>query len=109
VHNGSTRISANEINRYVYCNYQWYYRRLHGDPKLTKLKKEYNQALGIKQDARTHAFIKGNKFHLSYHRWYKIKKIIYLVLMIALLSGALYFLWPELLAYMSQKLAFIHK
>lgn len=91
MHNGSTRISANEINRYVYCHYQWYYRRRYGDPELTKLKKEYNRALGIKKDARTHAFVRGNKFHLNYHRWYKIKKVIYLVIKIALLGGAIYF------------------
>ncbi len=101
MHNDSTRISANEINRYVYCNYQWYYRRLYGDAHLTKLKKERNQALGIKRDPRTHAFVKGNKFHLNYHRWYKAKKALYLILVVALLIGTLYFFWPEIRTYIN--------
>ena len=92
MHRDKTRISANEINRYIYCNYQWYYRRLYGDAALTKLKKERNKALGIKKDSRTHAFIKGNKFHQRFHRWYKIKKAIYLILMVILLIVGLYFL-----------------
>ncbi len=95
MHNDSTRISANEINRYVYCNYQWYYRRLHGDSKLTKLKKEYNRALGIKKDARTHAFVRGNRFHLNYHRLYKLKKLIYLIAIIALVLLIIYSLSRE--------------
>lgn len=101
MHNDSTRISANEINRYLYCNYQWYYRRLHGDAKLTKLKKEYNQALGIKKDPRTHAFMKGNKFHLNYHRWYKVKKVMYLIFLMMLLALIIYFIWPEIATYIN--------
>lgn len=92
MHNDSSRISANEINRYVYCNYQWYYRRLYGDQYLSKLRKEHNRALGIKKDARTHAFVKGNQFHKSYHRWYQFKKTLYLGLVLALLIGLLYFM-----------------
>lgn len=86
MHNDSTRISANEINRYVYCNYQWYYRRLYGDKTLSKMKKERNQALGIKTDPRLHAFVRGNKFHRNYNRWYKVKRVLYLVVVIFLLG-----------------------
>lgn len=99
MHNDSTRISANEINRYVYCHYQWYYRRLYGDAYLTKQRKERNQALGIKRDPRTHAFVKGNKFHLKYHRRYKIKNTFYLILILTIIGVALYFLWPDLITY----------
>ncbi|NLI89660.1 MAG: PD-(D/E)XK nuclease family protein [Epulopiscium sp.] len=97
MHNNSTRISANEINRYVYCNYQWYYRRVYGDAKLTKFKKEHNKALGIKRDARTHAFIKGNRFHKRYHRWYKIKKLIYLLAFLSIIAIVLYYAGPKVL------------
>lgn len=90
MHNDSRKISANEINRYVYCNYQWYYKRLYGDKHLTKLRKEHNQALGIKKDARTHAFVKGNRFHRNYHRWYQFKKALYLGLVLIVLMVILY-------------------
>lgn len=97
MHNDSRRISANEINRYVYCNYQWYYRRLYGDAKLTKLKKEHNKTLRIQKDPRTHGFARGNKFHQDYHRWYKAKKAIYQLFGIILLMAGLYFIGPTLL------------
>lgn len=97
MHNDSSRISANEINRYVYCNYQWYYRRLYGDKALTKMKKEHNKALGIKKDARTHAFIKGNKFHRNYHRWYQFKKVLYVLLLIAIIAIVLLVTWQNLM------------
>lgn len=93
MHNDSTIISANEINRYVYCHYQWYYRRYYGDKKLTLLKKERNQALGIKQDARIHAFTKGNRFHRRHHRWYRIKKVIYFIVFITALIFMFYLMW----------------
>ena len=97
MHNDSSRISANEINRYIYCNYQWYYRRLYGDKVLTKMKKEQNKALGITRDSRTHAFVKGNQFHRHYHRWYQAKKILYLILLITLIAVTLFFTWQKLM------------
>lgn len=97
MHNDSSRISANEINRYIYCNYQWYYRRLYGDKALTKMKKQYNKALGITTDSRTHAFVRGNKFHRNYHRWYQAKKILYLILLITLIAVTLFFTWQKLM------------
>ena len=97
MHNDSNRISANEINRYIYCNYQWYYRRLYGDKELTKMKKEHNKALGITRDSRTHAFVKGNKFHQRYHRWYKFKKTLYMLILIAFIMVAIYFIWLEVM------------
>lgn len=92
MYNDKERISANEINRYVYCNYQWYYRRLYGDPALSKLKKEHNKTLGIKKDPRIHALKKGSKFHMRYDWWYKVKKRVYLLLIVTLLIFAIYFL-----------------
>lgn len=93
MHNNSHRISANEINRYVYCNYQWYYRRYYGDATLTKLRKERNKALRIQSDSRNHAFVKGTKFHNSYHRWYKVKRWAYMLGLITVIIIALLFVW----------------
>lgn len=92
MHNNSKRISANEINRYIYCNYQWYYRRYYGDKTLSKLRKEKNKELGIESDSRNHAFIKGSKFHKAYHRWYKVKKIIAVMILILSIL-VLFFIW----------------
>lgn len=97
MYNDSSRISANEINRYIYCNYQWYYKRFYGDKVLTQMKKEHNKALGIKKDARTHAFIRGNKFHRNYHRWYQVKKVLYMLLLIALIVIVSWVTWQKLM------------
>ena len=32
--NSSKTISAGEINKFVYCPYQWYYQRLYGNKNL---------------------------------------------------------------------------
>lgn len=97
MHNDSSRISANEINRYVYCNYQWYYRRVYGDKTLNKMKKERNKTLKITTDSRVHAFVRGNKFHQDYHKQYQIKKIIFLLLLLITIALVLYFTWPKLM------------
>ncbi len=97
MYNDSSRISANEINRYVYCNYQWYYRRYYGDKVLTQIKKEHNKVLGIKKDARTHAFIKGNRFHRNYHLSYQVKKTLYLLLLIALIVIVSWVVWKKMM------------
>lgn len=96
MHNDSSRISANEINRYVYCNYQWYYRRVYGDKTLNKMKKERNKAMGITTDPRTHAFVRGNKFHRNYHKRYQIKKALSVLLLLTMIALVLYFIWPKL-------------
>ena len=97
MYNDSSRISANEVNRYIYCNYQWYYKRFYGDKVLTKMKKDHNKALGIKKDARTHAFIKGNKFHCNYHRFYRLKKLLYALMQVILIAIVLWVIWQKLI------------
>ena len=41
-------ISANEINRFVYCNYQWYYGKIYGSARLRELVNERNKKLDLK-------------------------------------------------------------
>ena len=44
--NSSKTISAGEINKFVYCPYQWYYQRLYGNKKLRELVKIRNEYYG---------------------------------------------------------------
>ncbi|WP_341876812.1 hypothetical protein [Defluviitalea saccharophila] len=79
MHNDSKTISAGEINKYVYCSYQWYYTRLYGTRKLRELVKIRNEEYGYEDTDMSH-FQKGNRFHSRYHFGYKLKKIVLTVL-----------------------------
>ncbi|MCL2565119.1 MAG: hypothetical protein FWE24_04830 [Defluviitaleaceae bacterium] len=63
--NDSKFISANEINKFLYCPYQWYYERLYGMMHIRGLYKERNQKLGLEDTAYSN-FKKGLDYHESY-------------------------------------------
>lgn len=73
MHNDSKMISASEVNRYCYCNYQWYYERVYGLSYLRKLKARENVNYG--SDYSEGNFKRGNEFHNSYLQKYKRRKI----------------------------------
>ena len=74
--NSSHKISANEINRYMYCPYQWYYNRYYGAKVLNQKYKE----LGLKKSPNENPFKKGLLFHKEYDRLYRFKKLLQLIL-----------------------------
>ncbi len=59
---GKRTVTANEINKYCYCPYQWYYERLYGRKELRKLVAERNERLGI-TDSRLSNFASGLEYH----------------------------------------------
>lgn len=65
MHNNSEKISANEINKYCFCPYQWYYERLYGSKKLKELQKKQAQELGLTNKTENN-FKRGLKFHNNY-------------------------------------------
>lgn len=77
----STRISANELNRFMYCPNQWYYKRVYGAKSLTQM----YEALDIEHSEHTEHFTKGMKHHTSYHSRYRIMKVIRIIILIGLL------------------------
>ncbi len=60
--NSRKTISANEINKFAYCPYQWYYERLYGRKKLRELELERNERLGL-EDKRMSNLINGFNYH----------------------------------------------
>lgn len=76
----STRISANELNRFMYCPNQWYYKRVYGAKSLTQM----YEALDIEHSEHTEHFTKGMKHHTSYHFRYRIMKVIRIIILIGL-------------------------
>lgn len=81
----NTKISANEINRFVYCPYQWYYGRSYGQKEL----KERYKALGTGKSSQDHHFKKGVKFHKRYYRLYRMKRIVALLALLGSIVGIL--------------------
>lgn len=62
MYNERKTVSANEINKFSYCPYQWYYERLYGRKKLRELEKERNERLGL-PDARMSNLVDGFNYH----------------------------------------------
>ena len=62
MYNDKETVSANEINKFAYCPYQWYYERLYGRKKLRELELERNERLGL-EDRRMSNLIDGFNYH----------------------------------------------
>ena len=62
MYNDKETISANEINKFAYCPYQWYYERLYGRKKLRELELERNERLGL-EDRRMSNLVDGFNYH----------------------------------------------
>ena len=67
-------ISASEINRYLFCNYQWYYERKHGAAELRRQKKEHLEELGIKPNKNS-PLQRGLAFHGQFERRRRLKVV----------------------------------
>ena len=64
------KISANEINRFAYCPYQWYYGRIYGQ----KVLKEKYLAVEKKEAPYEGNFKRGLHFHEDYYESYRLRK-----------------------------------
>ena len=55
-------LSPNEISKFIYCPYQWYYERVYGRKELERLARERNERLGF-VDRRLSNFNRGYEYH----------------------------------------------
>ncbi len=85
MNNSSETITANEINKYTYCPYQFYYERKYGQKHIRAVRKEMLEELGYDDTTKSNL-----KRGLDYHKNYKsndgasypIFKLIIIVLLI---------------------------
>ena len=89
--NDSKSISANEINKFAYCPYQWYYERYFGAAHIRALYKERNNRLGL-EDVALSNFRKGQSFHSEYETdaaagGFLLKFIRIVAVIIAVIAG----------------------
>ena len=61
-------ISASEINRYIFCSYQWYYERKYGAAELRRRKKEHLEELGLTAQSENSHLKQGLVFHARFQR-----------------------------------------
>ncbi|MEG0353192.1 MAG: hypothetical protein RSD26_08995 [Cellulosilyticaceae bacterium] len=83
--NSKTRISANEINRFVYCPYQWYYKRYYGTTTLNQKYKE----LEIASSQHESHFVKGLNHHKKYYFQYRVKKFIQILIVLGIIASVI--------------------
>ncbi len=84
-------ISANEVNKFVYCPYQWYYERIHGAKKIRGLYMERNKSYGYTDTVGSH-FKKGLRYHSGYRKRALIFGIITVSAVVLAVFGLMYFL-----------------
>lgn len=81
----STRISANEMNRFMYCKSQWYYKRIYGVRVLNEMYKE----LGIESSNHESNFEKGMRHHKQYHFKYRVLRLLRLGVLLVIIGLAI--------------------
>ena len=84
-------ISASEINRYMFCNYQWYYERKYGAAELRRRKKEHLEELGIVPGGDSH-IQRGLTFHARYGQRRRLRLVYMWLRAVAIIAIFIYFL-----------------
>ena len=83
--NKKNTITPNEINKYLYCPYKWFYERYYGRKHIQALYKERNEKLNL-EDKTKHNFNKGLKFHSNYFEKVKteilFRNVIFLLIFV---------------------------
>ncbi len=87
--NNKTSISANEINKFTYCNYQWYYGKLYGNSYIMKKYNQRNEMFNMK-DTTFSNLKNGLKTHKNYAFTEKVKLVIKIAVLLLLLIGVCY-------------------
>lgn len=91
--NGKNTITANEINKFCYCPYQWYYGRIYGSKELQRLSRENKKRLSVKStkikdngSKRLSNFERGRNYHQKDYEAYclRVKKAKILAVLIAI-------------------------
>ncbi len=87
-------ISASELNKFTYCNYQWYYEKIYGSKHINKMRKEMLEELGYEDSAKSN-FVKGQEFHNNYDDSFRLgigsNLILSIILVIAIIFIIYYF------------------
>lgn len=96
--NTSPIITASEINRFIYCNHQWYYERYYGRQYIRKLYNERNAELGL-CDPSLSKFTQGNEFHKNYLPAYRravlLKTLAAVFILLAAIAAVYFYIYMK--------------
>lgn len=85
--NDSDKITANEINKFSYCPYQFYYERVYGQKRIREIRSAILEEKGYTDKTKS-KLRKGLDFHNNYNKnktkKYPIFKLIVLVLLLVI-------------------------
>jgi len=95
MYNDKRKISASEINKFIYCPYQWYYERFYGSKELRRLYLQRNKQLGL-TDTLTANFNKGSRFHKNFGRFETFKRIAFALIIVLIISIIIYLCYGKL-------------
>ncbi len=82
--NDSEIISANEINKYTYCPYQFYYERLYGRKKISAIRKEMLEDLGYTDTSKSN-LKRGLDYHNDYNTMPEKKYPVFLLIVFVII------------------------
>lgn len=98
IENDKNTITANEINKFSYCPYQWYYERLYGRKELRALARERNKSLGLTDTTQGH-LAAGSSYHAEIHKKYRTKQLVVKFIIILVLAVIIYALIKGVIAF----------
>lgn len=94
--NPRNTITPNEINKFIYCPYQWYYERKYGTDELKRLHNEIVLKYNLEDKTKSN-FVKGLEFHNNYGNKNKFKRIVKNILFSVILILMMYFYYKYFL------------
>ena len=73
--------SANEINKFTYCPYQWYYEKIYGRKEIRRLAALRNEEANAEM---LQNYSVGSRRHKHMYLTYKLRKILNILIFILL-------------------------
>lgn len=95
MYNDKEKISANEINKYCYCQYSWYYERLYGRKYIREKYKNKSEKSNFKKlDYKiTSNFERGRDFHDDFLLKHRKKIFIKYISIILIIISIILLIW----------------
>ncbi len=87
-------ISATDVNKYIYCNYSFYYEKKYGAKQIREIRKKNSDNLKSetkKIDGLNKNFTRGRNFHDRYKISITIQDVLIRLIFIFVLSMVLYY------------------
>ncbi|MEA4815429.1 MAG: hypothetical protein VB120_01005 [Lachnospiraceae bacterium] len=82
-------ISANEINKFTYCPYQWYYEKIYGRKEIRRLAAIRNEEANANM---LENYSVGSKHHSYRYVNYKISRCLNVIIFVVIVFTAAFLL-----------------